>query len=221
MIGFILFIFACLGYQCIDVLPIRIYQNDQPYFKKFRSQILKRRLSHQPVWIQCVVFASLLFIPFFMVKSHPLFQFNYFLLFFFWVLVVLCWIDFLSELLPDILTIPTLMLGLGIQWNTFYHTVGIKDSLLGITLSLLFIYFSNRLFFLFKKKDGIGFGDIKLIAMIGAWLGYLLLPFILLIASLFFLLWMGCQFFLFKHKKLHYPFGPFIVLATLFIFYKI
>ena len=215
----ILFAAACLGFKCIDVLPLQIYRTYPNYFIKHQTKLSKLWLSNKSILIQVFVFLSLMFVPWILFKTNLQFETNYFLLFFSWVLVVLFFIDLLTGLLPDLLTLPTLLLGFFLQLHPLYGTIGIEASLMGIFLGGGILYLSHLLFFLIKKKEGIGFGDIKLFAMVGAWAGYQPLPLIMVIASILFILFILLRRFASKKITPSFPFGPFIVLSTLAVFY--
>ncbi len=215
----ILFSAACIGFKCIDVLPIQIYRTYPSYFISHQAKLSKLWLRNQHRYIQVLVFLSLIFIPWILLKTNLQFETNYFLIFFSWVLIVLFFVDLLTALLPDVLTLPVLLLGVFIQMHPSYRTVGISDALIGITLGGGVLYLSYLLFFLIKKEEGIGFGDIKLFAMIGAWVGYQSLPLIMMIASILFLMFILLRRIVSKKLQSSFPFGPFIALGTLIAFY--
>lgn len=126
-------------------------------------------------------------------------------------LLILSWIDLDRYLLPDFLTIPLTVMGVGV----FYMLEGrIWLSLTGAIIGYLLIAgiaFAWRARF---GRDGIGLGDAKLLAAGGAWVGAFGLPFILLVAS-----GLGLVFVLvFKnvrhpHTEFHLPFGPLLSLG--------
>jgi prepilin signal peptidase PulO-like enzyme (type II secretory pathway) len=215
----ILFCAACIGFKCIAVLPIQIYRTYPAYFIKHQAKLSKLWLGSQHIYMQVLVFLCLMFIPWILFKTNLQFETNYFLLFFSWALIVLFFIDLLTALLPDVLTLSVLLLGVFIQMHPSYKTVGISDALVGIVLGGGVLYLGHLLFFLIKKKEGIGFGDIKLFAMIGAWVGYKSLPLIMMIASILFLIFILLRWIKTKKLPSSFPFGPFIALGTLIAFY--
>ncbi len=130
------------------------------------------------------------------------------------VLVYLSYIDFRSFRLPDVITLPLIVLGL--FFNGFFQIrfVNIESALWGAILGYGALWILNTLYRLIKKQDGIGMGDAKLLAALGAWLGWSVLPKLLLIASfagiiggLLYLQWRG------QNTRGAFPFGPFLAFA--------
>jgi prepilin signal peptidase PulO-like enzyme (type II secretory pathway) len=130
------------------------------------------------------------------------------------VLLVLAWIDFKTFLLPDFLTIPLMCLGLisiGLGWLDW---TSFTSSIFGALAGWGSLYLLNLLYQYFKGIDGIGMGDAKLLAALGAFLGWESLPYILLIASVTGLI--GGAIWLKVHHQDNshvFPFGPFIALG--------
>jgi prepilin signal peptidase PulO-like enzyme (type II secretory pathway) len=124
-------------------------------------------------------------------------------------LITLSWIDYKIHRLPNKLTFPLMLFGL----LNGYITNKAIESFIGLTLGYL-IFFSLEYFYKFiKNKDAIGRGDAKLLAVGGAWCGWIGLPYIILIASS-----TGLIAVLFFKKYLlksngHIPFGPFLSLG--------
>jgi leader peptidase (prepilin peptidase)/N-methyltransferase len=134
-------------------------------------------------------------------------------------LVTITFIDLRHKIIPDVLSIPGIIVGFGV--SPVFGPVTWLDSLIGIVAgggALFVIAFSyERL----AGREGMGGGDIKLLAMIGAWMGWQALPFIVLISSLTGSI-VGCFFILFSGKgyRVRIPFGPFLSLGTLmYIFF--
>lgn len=130
------------------------------------------------------------------------------------VLVYLSYIDFRSFRLPDVITLPLIVLGL--FFNGFFQIrfVNIESALWGAILGYGALWILNTLYRLIKKQDGIGMGDAKLLAALGSWLGWSVLPKLLLIASfagiiggLLYLQWRG------QNTRSAFPFGPFLAFA--------
>jgi leader peptidase (prepilin peptidase) / N-methyltransferase len=99
-----------------------------------------------------------------------------------WTLLALAWIDVRSFLLPDILTLPLLLVGLGLAILTapdqvFWHA-------LGAAVGYSALYGINILYRMLRGHDGLGLGDAKLLGAAGAWLGVSALPWIILLAAL-------------------------------------
>ena len=99
-----------------------------------------------------------------------------------WSLVALSGIDIDTQLLPDDITLPLLWAGL--LFNLFHGPVPIADAVLGAAAGYLLLWSVYWLFRLVTGKEGMGFGDFKLLAALGAWLGWQSLPLIILLSSL-------------------------------------
>ena len=131
---------------------------------------------------------------------------------FLWCMIALSFIDFDTQLLPDSITLPLvwggLLLGLG---GTF---IDLRSAVIGAAagyLSLWSVYWGFRLF---TGKEGMGFGDFKLLAAIGAWLGWQMLPLVVLASSMVGAV-VGISLMLFaKHERnAPIPFGPYLAVA--------
>ncbi len=99
-------------------------------------------------------------------------------------LVVLAFVDARTKLLPDVLTLPLLWLGLLIQLFPETRTVGLELSVVGTVTGYLPLWFLAQAYRLIRGRDGLGMGDLKLLAAMGAWSGPLVLPQVLLLAAL-------------------------------------
>ncbi|MBM5812347.1 MAG: prepilin peptidase [Gammaproteobacteria bacterium] len=103
-----------------------------------------------------------------------------------WVLIALAGIDLEHQLLPDVLTLPLLWLAL---LASLFHDgagglpVSPRDAILGAACGYGFLWLVFQLFRLLTGKEGMGFGDLKLFAAAGAWLGWQMLPLVLLLAA--------------------------------------
>ena len=98
-----------------------------------------------------------------------------------WALIALTFIDIDHQLLPDNITLPFLWLGLIL--NTFGLFTDLQSAVLGAAAGYGFLWIVYQLFRLLTGKEGMGFGDFKLFALFGAWLGWQQLPLIILLAS--------------------------------------
>jgi len=129
-----------------------------------------------------------------------------------WTLIALSGIDLRTQLLPDELTLPLLWLGLVLALLPMF--VGAPSAIVGAAIGYLSLWSVYWLFKLFTGKEGIGYGDFKLVAAMGAWMGPgSLLP-IILLSSLIGALVGGSLIALRKHdRQLPMPFGPFIAAA--------
>jgi leader peptidase (prepilin peptidase)/N-methyltransferase len=104
-----------------------------------------------------------------------------------WYLIALTGIDIDRQLLPDILTIPLLWIAL---IASLCHLAGdamppvpLRDAVIGAVAGYLFLWSVFQLFRLVTGKEGMGYGDFKLFAAIGAWLGWQMLPLVLMLAA--------------------------------------
>ena len=133
-------------------------------------------------------------------------------------LLVLGAIDADCKLLPDIITVPLLWLGLFV--NSQGHFTNLHSAVLGGMLGYLFLWTVFQLFKVVTGKDGMGYGDFKLLAAIGAWLGWELLPITLFLSSMTALI-AGLVTFSLKLMKKDdpIPFGAFIAAAGWVLLY--
>ena len=99
-----------------------------------------------------------------------------------WALIALTGIDFDTQLLPDSITLPLLWLGLAFNLAGTY--VDLFSAVIGAMLGYLTLWSVFWLFKLATGKEGMGFGDFKLLAALGAWLGWQMLPAIILLSSI-------------------------------------
>lgn len=133
-----------------------------------------------------------------------------------WGLLVLAVIDLRTRLLPDALVMPLLGLGFLAQMSPLTRTVGLEASVLGAMLGYVLLLSVAWLFVRVRKVEGLGLGDVKLMAMIGAWVGPGALPTTLLIASLLGIAWQGAMIFSRKAGvRDEFAFGPWICLSAL------
>lgn len=100
---------------------------------------------------------------------------------FIWALIALTCIDLDTQLLPDSITLPLLWLGLLFNLaNTFCN---LESAVIGAVGGYLVLWSVYWMFKLFTGKEGMGYGDFKLLAAIGAWLGWQMLPLVILLSS--------------------------------------
>jgi leader peptidase (prepilin peptidase)/N-methyltransferase len=100
---------------------------------------------------------------------------------FVWALLALTFIDFDTQLLPDDITLPLLWLGL--LFNLSHAFVDLSSAVLGAVAGYLILWSVYWLFKVATGKEGMGYGDFKLLAAIGAWLGWEMLPLVILLSS--------------------------------------
>ncbi|MGF1842961.1 A24 family peptidase [Vibrio clamense] len=150
----------------------------------------------------------------FAVASH--FGFSYFtvaLLFFTFVLIAATFIDLDTMLLPDQLTLP--LMWAGIALSVFQISpVSLQDAIIGAMAGYLCLWSVYWGFKLLTGKEGMGYGDFKLLAALGAWLGWQHLPLIILLSSLVGLFFGLIQLRLQKQGiDKAFPFGPYLAIA--------
>jgi leader peptidase (prepilin peptidase)/N-methyltransferase len=129
-----------------------------------------------------------------------------------WSLLALTMIDFDTQLLPDSITLPLLWAGLIANlWSTF---AALPDAVIGAAAGYLSLWTIYWLFKLIRGKEGMGYGDFKLLAALGAWLGWQLLPVIVLLSSLVGA-GIGIALIVFKGRDHSIPlaFGPYLAIA--------
>lgn len=129
-----------------------------------------------------------------------------------WCLLALSLIDADHGLLPDVLVLPTLWLGLMV--NAFGVFVPLTDALWGAVAGYLCLWTVFWLFKLVTGKEGMGYGDFKLLALIGAWAGWQILPLTLLLSSLLGAV-IGLCLLRWRRRpvSLAIPFGPYLAIA--------
>jgi len=103
-------------------------------------------------------------------------------LLFVWALLALTFIDFDTQMLPDDITLPLLWLGLLL--NLAHTYTDLQGAVIGAVAGYLALWGVYWLFKLATGKEGMGYGDFKLLAAIGAWLGWQMLPLVILTSSL-------------------------------------
>lgn len=124
-------------------------------------------------------------------------------------LMTLTMIDLDSGLLPDIITLPLLWLGLLFNINDGF--IDLSSAVIGAALGYLILWFVYWLFKLVTKKDGMGHGDFKMFAAIGAWFGWEALPASIFLSALAgTLTGVAMMTFSQQHRHSQMPFGPFI-----------
>ena len=129
-----------------------------------------------------------------------------------WALIALTFIDVDHQLLPDSLTLP--LLWLGISFNLFNQFTTLEASVVGALAGYLSLWSVYQVFKLVTGKEGMGFGDFKLLAALGAWLGWSYLPAIILLSSLVGAV-VGISLMLFRRHQsdIPIPFGPYLAAA--------
>ncbi len=133
-------------------------------------------------------------------------------LLFAYLLIAMTFIDADTQLLPDDLTLPLLWAGLLVNLNGTFTTL--PDAVLGAAAGYLILWAIYWLFKLATGKEGMGYGDFKLLAALGAWLGLGMLPMIILLSSV-----VGATVGIFlivftkRGRDNPIPFGPYLAAA--------
>ena len=140
-----------------------------------------------------------------------------FALLFLWSLIALTFIDLDEMLLPDQLTLPLLWLGLLLSTQSIF--VAPTEAILGAALGYLSLWSVFWAFKILTGKEGMGYGDFKLLAALGAWTGYAYLPVIIVISSFVGAVF-GITMMLTKKTEQGQaiPFGPYLAIAGLIAF---
>ena len=129
-----------------------------------------------------------------------------------WSLITLSLIDLDHQLLPDDITLPLLWLGLMVNINSLF--VPLESAIIGAILGYGLLWTTYWIFKILTGKEGMGFGDFKLLSALGGWLGWETLPMIVLLSSV-----AGAAVGIFHiyfsgHKKdVPLPFGPYLAMA--------
>lgn len=129
-----------------------------------------------------------------------------------WSLIALALIDFDTQLLPDSITLPLVWAGLA--FNLFGALTDARSAVIGAIAGYLALWSVYWLFKLVTGRDGMGFGDFKLLAALGAFLGWQMLPLIILVSSV-----VGAVIGTFliilarRGREVPMPFGPYLACA--------
>ncbi len=128
-----------------------------------------------------------------------------------WSLISLTMIDFDHQLLPDNITLPLLWLGLLVNTLLPETTVSAADAVLGAIIGYLSLWSLYWAFKLLTGKEGMGYGDFKLLAALGAWMGWQSLLLIVILSSLVGAV-VGIALLLFRgrDRNIPIPFGPYL-----------
>ena len=129
-----------------------------------------------------------------------------------WALLALSMIDVDHQLLPDSITLPLLWLGLTL--SLFPVFTDMRSSLIGAIAGYLSLWTVYQLFKLLTGKEGMGFGDFKLLAALGAWMGWQALPVIVILSSAVGALLGGAMIAIQGRDRAQpIPFGPYLAIA--------
>lgn len=129
-----------------------------------------------------------------------------------WSLIALAAIDIDTQLLPDAITLPLLWLGLAFNIAATYIDLG--TAVIGAMAGYLSLWSVFWLFKLATGKEGMGYGDFKLLAALGAWLGWIMLPVIILLSSIVGAMVGISLIVAARHgRNVPIPFGPYLAAA--------
>lgn len=127
-------------------------------------------------------------------------------------LIALTFIDFDTQLLPDDITLPLLWLGLLFNMNNGF--IDLESAVIGAVIGYLILWSVYWLFKIVTGKEGMGYGDFKLLAALGAWFGWQLIPAVILLSSVLgAVIGIGLIVFRGKEGGTAIPFGPFLALG--------
>ena len=127
-----------------------------------------------------------------------------------WTLIALTFIDFDTQLLPDRFTLTLAALGLGVNSVALYTTP--VSAIWGYVIGFLCLWIVYYLFKVITGKEGMGYGDFKLLAALGAWMGPLMLPLIVLLSSVVGAI-IGIILLKIRKENQPFAFGPYIAIA--------
>ncbi|MGV3655109.1 MAG: prepilin peptidase [Noviherbaspirillum sp.] len=131
-----------------------------------------------------------------------------------WMLIAMTFIDTDTQLLPDDLTLPLLWIGLLVNLNGTF--VPLRDAVIGAVAGYLALWAVYWAYKLATGKEGMGYGDFKLLAALGAWMGWMMLPLIILLSSVVGAV-IGIAMIVFSKRGRDHaiPFGPYLAVAGL------
>jgi len=133
----------------------------------------------------------------------------------FWFLLALSLIDLATYLLPDRLTLPLLWAGLLI--HSISGEVTLQDALYGAVAGYLVLWVLYWGVKIVSGKEGMGYGDFKLLAALGAWVGWQMLPYLCILAALAGIVFALVRVGLYKMSE-QIPFGPCLALAGALVY---
>ena len=130
-----------------------------------------------------------------------------------WALVAISIIDYDTQLIPDGISLPFMWLGLIV--NYFHVLVPFGDAFWGAIAGYLTLWTVYQVFKLVTGKEGMGYGDFKLLAMLGAWMGWQYLPLIIILSSFAGAVIGGALVLFGRDRAKPIPFGPYLAIAGL------
>jgi leader peptidase (prepilin peptidase)/N-methyltransferase len=181
---------------------------------KGRCAYCYKKIASLYFFIELLTALSFLLIAVFFKQTPYLFP----LLVFVSITTPLIIIDLQHQLLPDQLTLGLLWIGLLV--NLFTTFAPLHDAVIGAAAGYLALWLIGNTYSLLTKKIGMGAGDFKLLAALGAWFGWMLLPWILFTAALLGIIIGGGTLLLQKKSfSQTIPFGPFLIIGALIVFF--
>lgn len=134
-------------------------------------------------------------------------------LIFVWAMIALAFIDIETQLLPNEITLPLLWTGLLINLNDGF--TDIRSAVIGAVAGYFVLWLVYMCFKLITGREGMGYGDFKLLAVIGAWLGWQMLPLVILLSSLTATI-AGIGLIVIEKygRPVVIPFGPYLVVSS-------
>lgn len=137
-----------------------------------------------------------------------------------WALLAASVIDLKTQLLPDVFTLPLLWLGLLLPIVLPEYHLSLEEAVLGAVFGYLALWSVYWLFKLVTGKEGMGFGDFKLLAALGAWLGWQMLPLVILLSALAgSVIGIAMIVALSHDRRIPIPFGPYLAIAGIVALY--
>ena len=150
------------------------------YIDYIFSQLKHNKKSFLIYYLSIYVFVLLF--TFSMIINYGITAKAFFALTLCYSLICLTYVDIKTQYLPDIITKPLIFIGL-IQ-GYFGLFTNFKESIIGALVGYLILWTINTIFKLIRKIDGMGYGDFKLLSALGAWVGYIYLPLIIILSSI-------------------------------------
>lgn len=212
-----------IRYLC-QAIPAQMYWEEENWL----LEKLGRDISHSPSplsqWKKYIRLDRLLIACFIICFTLAIYLHNHvsndlrmlLLLFLTFGLTLLAITDIIYRFLPDVITISLLWIGLAMQLGTTSQIIPLQSAVIGAISGYLLLWIPAQIYYLMRKHHGVGYGDMKLLAAIGAWLGWQsLLPILLLASILAILSQIPALLKQTSTLRTTIPFGPFIVIACL------
>ncbi len=140
------------------------------------------------------------------------------ILIFTWSLIALTMIDVDHQLLPDDITLPLMWLGILVNISSTF--TDLQSAVIGAAAGYLSLWSVYWLFKIIAKKEGMGFGDFKLLAALGAWMGWQVIPLVIVLSSFVGAVIGIAGILIFgKDKNKPIPFGPYLAIAGWIAFF--